>query len=55
MNLPLDSLFIFERGSEPKKARKYELDRDAAYRSLMRMPEETAEAADPAGSGKEAI
>ncbi len=52
LNLPLDALFIFERGSEPEKARKYELDGDAVYRSLT-MPEETAEAM--AESGKEAV
>ena len=53
LNMPLDTLFIFERGSVPKKARKYELDSDTAYRSLMTMPEEAAKAL--AESGKEAV
>lgn len=35
LNQPLDGLFIFERGSEPRKARKYDLNSDMAYRSLM--------------------
>ena len=35
LNLPLDSLFLFTRGSEPRKAVKYELNGDDAYRSLM--------------------
>ena len=35
LNLPLDTLFIFERGSEPRKARKYELNQDEVYRGLM--------------------
>lgn len=55
LNLPLDSLFIFERGSAPRKSRKYELDGDTAYRSLMRMPEETAKTKTGTEPGKEAV
>lgn len=36
LNLPLDSMFIFARGSKPQKAEKYELERDDAYCSLKR-------------------
>lgn len=36
LNLPLDSLFLFTRGSAPRTARKYDLDRDDAYRSLAK-------------------
>ena len=54
LNLPLDALFIFERGSEPRKAQKYELSQDEVYRglmeSVMRMQTEDEEA-----SGKEAV
>lgn len=35
LNLPLDSLFLFTRGSQPQKAVKYELNGDEAYSSLM--------------------
>ena len=35
LNLPLDIMFIFERGSEPRRVQKYALDQDDAYRSLM--------------------
>lgn len=48
LNLPLDSMFLFTRGSEPRRVRKYELDQDDIYRSLNR-PRDGAEA-DP---GKE--
>ena len=53
LNLPLDTLFIFERGSEPRKARKYELNQDEVYRGLMEsvMWMHTEEEA----SGKEAV
>lgn len=34
LNLPLDSAFLFTRGSEPRRVRKYELSRDSAYRGL---------------------
>ena len=34
LNLPLDSAFLFARGSEPRKVQKYELNRDNAYRAL---------------------
>ena len=34
LNLPLDSAFLFTRGSEPRRVRKYELNRDSVYRSL---------------------
>ena len=54
LNLPLDILFIFERGSEPVKAKKYELNSDTAYLSLM-MPGETAKTEAGAESGKEAV
>ena len=57
-------MFIFERGSEPVKARKYELNSDTAYRNLM-IPRETEKAGIGPGemarteagveSGKEAI
>ena len=35
LNLPLDTMFLFERGSEPRRVQKYELDQDDAYRSLI--------------------
>ncbi|MCI8403255.1 MAG: type IV secretory system conjugative DNA transfer family protein [Lachnospiraceae bacterium] len=54
LNLPLNGLFIFERGSEPRKARKYELDSDTAYRSLM-MPGKQEESGTGAEYGKEAL
>ncbi len=50
LNLPLDSMFLFTRGSEPRRARKYELSQDNAYRALTR-PREDAEA----GIGKERV
>lgn len=34
LNLPLDTMFLFTRGSEPVRVRKYELERDSAYRDL---------------------
>ena len=39
LNLPLDSAFLFARGSEPRRVRKYELDQDSAYRGLTRTPD----------------
>ena len=54
LNLPLDAMFIFERGREPQKARKYELDSDTVYRSLI-MQGEPAEAKAGAEPGREAI
>ena len=36
LDLPLDSLFLFTRGSTPRKAQKYDLDQDNAYRALVR-------------------
>ena len=50
LNLPLDSMFLFTRGSEPRRARKDELSQDNAYRALTR-PREDAEA----GIGKERV
>ena len=42
LNLPLDTMFIFERGSKPRRVKKYELAQDEVYHSLMesieRMP-----------------
>ena len=52
LNLPLDSLFLFTRGSQPQKAQKYELDRDDAYRSLVESLERAASGAE-ADFGKE--
>lgn len=34
LNLPLDSMFLFTRGSEPRRTRRYELSQDNAYRAL---------------------
>lgn len=54
LNLPLDIMFIFERGSEPRRTQKYELNQDEIYLSLMeairRMSAEGEE-----GPGKEEI
>ena len=54
LNLPLDIMFIFERGSEPRRTQKYELNQDETYLSLMesirRMPAEGEE-----GPGKEEL
>ena len=41
LNLPLDSAFLFTRGSEPQRVRKYELDRDSAYRGLTQAQDKT--------------
>ena len=42
LNLPLDTMFIFERGTKPRRVKKYELAQDEVYHSLMesieRMP-----------------
>ena len=46
LNLPLDSLFIFARGSEPRRAQKYDLDQDKVYRGLMRASEGRPERSD---------
>ena len=35
LNLPLDNIILFTRGSEPRWAKKYELEQDDVYRSLM--------------------
>lgn len=34
LNLPLDSAFLFTRGSQPRRVQKYELNQDRAYRGL---------------------
>ncbi len=54
LNLPLDSLYLFTRGSRPQKAQKYELSRDDAYHRLM---ESLKGASDEiaAGPGKEEV
>ncbi len=36
LNLPLDAMFLFTRGSAPQRAQKYELDQDSAYLALTR-------------------
>lgn len=54
LNLPLDGLFIFERGCAPRKAGKYDLSSDTAYRSLM-MPKNPEAAKTGAAYGKEAL
>ncbi len=54
LNQPLDGLFIFERGSEPRKARKYDLNSDMAYRSLM-MPGQQEKHETGEEYGKEAL
>lgn len=41
LNLPLDSMFIFARGSKPQKAEKYELEHDDAYCALKKSLERT--------------
>lgn len=46
LNLPLDSLFIFTRGSEPRRAQKYDLERDKIYSSLRRAQERRPEGRD---------
>lgn len=43
LNLPLDSAFLFTRGSQPRQVRKYELNRDDIYRTLNK-PQDEAEA-----------
>ena len=54
LNLPLDSLYLFTRGSRPQKAQKYELSRDDAFHRLM---ESLKGASDEiaAGPGKEEV
>ncbi len=42
LNLPLDALFIFERGREPRKAEKYELNKDTAYCRMTKLEGQTA-------------
>lgn len=54
LNLPLNGLFIFERGCEPRKARKYDLNSDTAYCSLM-MPGRQDEPGTGAKYEKEAL
>ena len=54
LNLPLDSQFLFIRGREPRKVRKYDLDRDDIYRSLAKAPGRTPDEADT-GLGKENV
>lgn len=54
LNLPLDTMFIFERGSEPRKVQKYELAQDEVYHSLMESMKRMS-AGTEAGSGKEEI
>ena len=34
LNLPLNSMFLFTRGSEPQRAQKYDLNQDSVYRAL---------------------
>ena len=46
LNLPLDSMFIFTRGSEPRRAQKYDLERDKIYSSLRRAQERRPEGRD---------
>lgn len=46
LNLPLDSLFIFTRGSEPRRAQKYDLERDKIYSNLRRAQERRPEGRD---------
>ena len=46
LNLPLDSLFVFARGSEPRRAQKYDLERDKIYSSLRRAQERRPEGRD---------
>ena len=48
LNLPLDSMFLFTRGSQPRRARKYELNQDSAYRALGQFQDEAQ-----ANTGKE--
>lgn len=48
LNLPLSSIFLFTRGSEPRQVQKYELEQDSVYRSLTRPPEQA-----PAGGQEE--
>ena len=45
LNLPLDTMFIFARGSEPRKVQKYDLAEDEIYRGLMAPPERGPETA----------
>ncbi len=47
LNLPLDTMFIFERGAEPRRVKKYELAQDEVYRSLMKCIERMPEGAEP--------
>ena len=42
LNLPLDSAFLFTRGSQPRRVRKYELNQDSVYHSLKE-PQDGAE------------
>lgn len=35
LNLPLDRMYLFVRGSEPRRIRKYDLDSDSAYKTLV--------------------
>ena len=41
LNLPLEDMFLFTRGSEPGKVRKYDLGRDEVYLRLAKSPERT--------------
>ena len=53
LNLPLDSMILFTRGSEPRRTQRYELDRDDVYRGLMAALERESEAGGKTGKGME--
>ena len=40
-------MFIFERGTEPRRVKKYELAQDEIYRSLMECIERMRAGAEP--------
>lgn len=43
LNMPLETLFVFERGVEPRRVKKYQLEQDKVYRDLTKQQEHTAE------------
>ena len=54
LNLPLDCLFLFVRGSAPRMLQKYDLDQDNTYHSLAKTLDLTPDGAE-ASPGKENV
>lgn len=53
LNLPLDALFVFERGAAPRRVKKYPLEQDKVYCDLEKQQEHTAERRESEGCASE--